>query len=764
MSSNLTAGLSFPSHYRLDRQVSDTGGVQTWIATHEHTGDRAFIRVLLQEPDPASWSDLTRTVDAIRGLVHPNINRVREHGHAEGRYYLVEPYVASAKPFSPVEDDPWPVLDQLIDALQYIHALGIAHGNLHPGNLLVDASGVLHVTGTGIDPDWATSQSKTDFRSPQVLAQGSPVPSDDIYSLGCLIYSVLSRQPWKKDRPQDAPLPASLSPVVGAMMSESAYDRTVDLSEIKDALARHYGAGTNQIAATDFRSTRAETATGSGPAATAAVMPKTRHQEGIPTAKVMLAGAAVLVAAAALFMLLPGPDQNLPAGSNAAVPIETERSTGADATAGTAGAAPAPALEIASPLARARLEAMQQEGEAIVKDILKAQLALEDHGVTLWAATEYQSITDALETADALFRSGDFEAALSGFLHIQGQLVELDSRQPAIFTEQLALGETALDEGEQQAALAALTIAQAIQPDNETIAQLLRRAENLDQVLALMRQGEAQERDEALDSALALYKEARALDAGWLAASQAISRVQSAITRRSFQETMSRAFSAMNAGSWEEARDLFQTAQRIMPDSTEPADGLAQVDQAETREQIAELRREAEANFQARDWAAAISSYEAILNISDSLEFARQGLDRTLSRQAIDNRLQRYLADPPLLQDDQELRAASALLKEAAGTFETDSEFLRRIDTLARLISTARIEIPVTIVSDGKTVVTVRKHAELGQINREIVYLIPGRYTVTGVREGYRDVREELVLIAGRPVPALTIASTERVR
>ena len=65
---------------------------------------------------------------------------------------------------------------------------------------------------------------------------------------------------------------------------------------------------------------------------------------------------------------------------------------------------------------------------------------------------------------------------------------------------------------------------------------------------------------------------------------------------------------------------------------------------------------------------------------------------------------------------------------------------------------------------DGKTLVTVRKHAELGQINREVVYLIPGRYTVTGVREGYRDVREELVLIAGQPVPALTIASTERVR
>ena len=764
MSSNLTAGQSFPTHYRLDRQASNSGAVQTWIATHEHTGDRAFVHVLLQVHDPASWSDLTLAVDAIRGLVHPNINRVREHGHAEGRYYLIEPYVAAAKPFSPAEGDPWPVLRQLIDALQYIHTLGIAHGNLHPGNLLVDTAGTLHVTGTGIGPDWTLHDGKVDFRSPQLSDQTNATPSDDIYSLGCLIYSALSRQPWKKERSPDAPLPASLSPMVTAMMSESPYDRTVDLAAVKEALASHYGAGANQIAAADFRPTRVATEPTKKSVNTAGGMPKTRQQEGVPTAKVMLAGAAILVVAAALFMLLPGAEQPSPALPNAVAPAQNDSASGSDTTAGGGATTPAAAPEIASPLEKARLEAMQQQGETIVRDILKTQLALEDHGVSLWAATEYQSITAALETADALFRGGDFEAALAGFQHIQRQLAELDARQPAIFEEQLALGKAELEQGEQQAALEALTIAQAIQPDNETIAQLLRRAENLDQVLALMRRGEAQERDQALDEALAQYREARALDADWLAAGQAVSRVQSAITRRSFQTTMSQAFSAMRAKSWKEARELFQTAQRIMPDSTEPADGLAQVDQAETGQQITSLRQEAEANVAVRDWEAAISSYEAILTISDSLEFARQGLERTLARQAIDNRLQRYLADPPLLQDDQELRAASALLKDAAGTGDTDSNFLRRVDTLARLISTARIEIPVTIVSDGRTLVTVRKHAELGQIESEVVYLVPGRYTVTGVREGYRDVREELVLIAGRPVPALTIASTERVR
>ena len=162
-------------------------------------------------------------------------------------------------------------------------------------NLLVDTAGTLHVTGTGIGPDWTLHEGEVDFRSPQLTDQTSPTPSDDIYSLGCLIYSALSRQPWKKERSPDAPLPASLSPMVAAMMSESPYDRTVDLAAVKEALASHYGAGANQIAAADFRPTRVASEPTKESVNTAGGMPKTRQQEGVPTSKVMLAGAAVLV-------------------------------------------------------------------------------------------------------------------------------------------------------------------------------------------------------------------------------------------------------------------------------------------------------------------------------------------------------------------------------------------------------------------------------------------------------------------------------------
>jgi hypothetical protein len=126
--------------------------------------------------------------------------------------------------------------------------------------------------------------------------------------------------------------------------------------------------------------------------------------------------------------------------------------------------------------------------------------------------------------------------------------------------------------------------------------------------------------------------------------------------------------------------------------------------------------------------------------------------------------LQQLLSDPTLLQSDEGLAEASTTLRQASRVKPTTDQMLHHIDILARLISTARIEIPVTINSDGKTQVTVRRHAALGNMTNKVVYLIPGRYTVVGQRQGYRDVRKDFVVLAGKTPPTLEIASKERVK
>jgi hypothetical protein len=49
----------------------------------------------------------------------------------------------------------------------------------------------------------------------------------------------------------------------------------------------------------------------------------------------------------------------------------------------------------------------------------------------------------------------------------------------------------------------------------------------------------------------------------------------------------------------------------------------------------------------------------------------------------------------------------------------------------------------------------------LGAFDRKELELLPGRYTVVGVRAGYRDVRRELTLLPGREPPTVDVRCEE---
>ena len=67
----------------------------------------------------------------------------------------------------------------------------------------------------------------------------------------------------------------------------------------------------------------------------------------------------------------------------------------------------------------------------------------------------------------------------------------------------------------------------------------------------------------------------------------------------------------------------------------------------------------------------------------------------------------------------------------------------------------------VALASDNVTDVTIHRVGRLGSFERKDVELLPGRYTVVGVRAGFRDVRREITLVPGREAPAVVIRCEE---
>jgi hypothetical protein len=227
--------------------------------------------------------------------------------------------------------------------------------------------------------------------------------------------------------------------------------------------------------------------------------------------------------------------------------------------------------------------------------------------------------------------------------------------------------------------------------------------------------------------------------------------------------TMSRGFANLEAGDIDKAREAFNTASKIMPQSTAPADGLTQLATVAQARQISGLKTAAEQAAENEDWPTAVAQFELLLGVDPTLIFARQGLDQARRRQTLAEAMARHLGDSGLMSDDNELTNAKQTLIAASRVKNRGPRLQQQISDLSHLISLARIPIPVILTSDSVTSVTVYKVGAFGTLARHELSLFPGSYTIVGKRPGYRDVQRRLTLAGGDPTQTVHISCDEKI-
>jgi tetratricopeptide (TPR) repeat protein len=324
-------------------------------------------------------------------------------------------------------------------------------------------------------------------------------------------------------------------------------------------------------------------------------------------------------------------------------------------------------------------------------------------------------------------------------------------------------GTEALEAGDAETALQALVIATGIDRIDQSLEQKLVRAENLSLVLESVRSGESTERNGELDTALDHFKTASDLDPLWQPAKDGISRIRTLIRQRDFANAMSEAFTALARKEYDLSRQAFDKAEKILPSSTEPEDGILQIELAIRMDKLDDIKKTADQHIADENWQGAIDEYNAVLAIDETLIFASEGLSMAQSRLTLDQRLQRFLQDPTIMKDDSELAIAKQVVVAASRAANQTPQLKVQINDLSRLISVARIPIPIVITSDQRTDVTVYQVAQFGKMSQEGLSLNPGIYTIVGKRKGYRDVQHTLRLLNGAAPSPIHISCTEKI-
>lgn len=194
------------------------GGMGTvWLADDEPLSrDGAPVQVALKFIGGGGQADeelirlLRKEVRAALRLSHPNLVRVHSwHEHrGEPVFYSME-FVAGLDLKRLLEQQSQgrfscrelqPLLGQLVDALIYAHEqVGLVHRDLKPANILVTPEGKVKLADFGLArPDVAedvfatTAGGTLCYASPQQRGGAAPTVSDDIYSLGAVLYHLLT--------------------------------------------------------------------------------------------------------------------------------------------------------------------------------------------------------------------------------------------------------------------------------------------------------------------------------------------------------------------------------------------------------------------------------------------------------------------------------------------------------------------------------------------------------------------------------------------
>ncbi len=233
--------------YRLLHKLGQGGMGTVYLAERadEEYQKRVALKIIKRGMDTdAILGRFRRERQILASLQHPNIAMLLDGGTSlDGLPYFVMEYIEGQPLLSYCDSQSLPIRERLTLfrtvclAVQYAHAKQVVHRDLKPGNILVTAEGIPKLVDFGIakvldadlgsgivEPTGVGARPMTpEYASPEQVLGKSITAASDIYSLGVLLYELLSGcRPFADQRDFDARFTSQLEPLKPSLATSQA--------------------------------------------------------------------------------------------------------------------------------------------------------------------------------------------------------------------------------------------------------------------------------------------------------------------------------------------------------------------------------------------------------------------------------------------------------------------------------------------------------------------------------------------------------------
>jgi serine/threonine protein kinase len=190
----------------MDRRLAEAESESPWVA----------VKILSSKLSESGQALRALQQEAAKGrcLVHPNIVRFVDLDRDDDLYFIVMEWLEgrtladildSSDSKSIDTERAFEIVRQIGTALDYAHRCGIVHADVKPGNIMIVPNGDAKLFDFGvarvrqkqldIDPNFdpgVLGMLTPAYSSMQVLTGEKPAPSDDVFSLACLLYRLIA--------------------------------------------------------------------------------------------------------------------------------------------------------------------------------------------------------------------------------------------------------------------------------------------------------------------------------------------------------------------------------------------------------------------------------------------------------------------------------------------------------------------------------------------------------------------------------------------
>lgn len=794
MTNQNQAGTKLCGRFVLIEKLGAGGYGEVWRAHDELRDADIALKVLYSQfagSEPA-WQVFQREFTLTARLNHPGVLRVFEP--LRNADATVLPMVlATGGDLRQLRGAPYTkILPMLIDiaaALEFAHTRRIVHRDLKPSNVLLDGAGrpLLADFGAGAsEGDSSSGPPGSPFSaSPQQLAGEPARPADDIYGLGALAYELLSgyppfypafdarkitTEPVPRLKPVK-PIPPRLELLISWLLAKQARERPPSMRHVADEMnavlqdtlglegAAIDPAAESEAALVDAAAENLTPAVMAEedlpPPATDSVreledidpgaLPKVdelraqvvREQRSRNRKRGWLIAAGLVVVASTAYFLLPqlASKQKVDVGE----------------------------LDVQSGPSDAEVAA-EKKGEELITQhtaLAKRVSDLDARAAAQWDGADFAAARKSLDETGGMLERKKYQAAQAPLASLDKSLSEIEARVPVALAAQNAEGKRALTAGEFENARQAYETALKIEPGNNEATDGLAKVAAASGVLPTLADAENAENAGNLAKSQALFAEVLKRNPGNVSATEGLARVKRSAADQEFNAEMGAGLAALNAGRLPEARTHLEKAQHMRPDNTEVGAALQRVADTGSGRSLAELEERAAKLAGEERWAEAQAIYDEALSRDPSLQFAIDGRAAVAPRAELGKRLQALIDKPERLAEDPVRVDAERLLARARAIPNQGPVIRSQVARIELLLPTFNQPVQLALESDNATEVAIQRVGFFGAFERREVTLKPGKYTVTGKRAGFRDVRREITVAPGQEQQTIVIRCLE---